>query len=153
MADLLVKLYDWKPRTRELPSGVIVRRAFVAEQRLMASWVSKRFGERWASECEVSFARQPVSCFIAASDFEVLGFATYDATTRGFFGPTGVSVEARHKGIGQALLFATLQDMAAVGYAYAIIGAAGQVEFYQKAVGAIPIPDSSPGFYKGMLKS
>ena len=152
MADLLVKLYDLKPSQRQPPDGVAVRRAFAAEKRLIADWVAKRFGERWASECEIAFARRPVACFIAASDFEVLGFATYDATARGFFGPTGVTEEARHKGIGRALLNVTLQDMASQGYAYGIIGATTSLEFYRKEVGAIEIPSSAPGFYHGLLK-
>jgi hypothetical protein len=38
-----------------------------------------------------------------------------------------------------------------VGYAYAIIGDAGPVEYYKKVVGAIEIPDSSPGVYKDLL--
>src|SRR3954470_1327109 len=121
MADLLVKLYDWEPSDRPAPSGVTVRRAFAAEKRLVAQWVLERFGERWASECEISFMRQPVACFIATDDLEVMGFATYDATARGFFGPTGVMEQSRHKGIGRALLLAALHDMASQGYAYAII--------------------------------
>ena len=111
MADLLVKLYKWKPSDRPMPDGVTVRRAFAAEKRLVAEWVAEHFGERWASECEISFARQPVACFIATDDLDVLGFATYDSTARGFFGPTGVMEAARKKGIGQALLRVTLQDM------------------------------------------
>lgn len=152
MADLLVRLYDLKPPKRPPPANVIIRRAFAAEKRLIADWVAKRFGERWASECEISFARQPVACFVAVSDFDVLGFATYDATARGIFGPTGVTVEARHRGIGRALLIATLQDMAWQGYAYGIIGATTSLEFYRNEVGAIEIPESTPGFYQGMLK-
>jgi hypothetical protein len=35
---------------------------------------------------------------------------------------------------------------------YAIIGRAGPMEFYQEAVGAIPIPDSEPGIYTDLLK-
>jgi ribosomal protein S18 acetylase RimI-like enzyme len=152
MADLLVKLYDLKPPKRPSPAGVTIRRAFAAEKRLLADWVAKRFGERWASECEISFARQPIACFVAASDFEVLGFAAYDATARGFFGPTGVAEEARHKGIGRALLVAGLEDMARHGYAYGIIGSTTSFEFYRNEVGAIEIPDSTPGFYQEMLK-
>jgi hypothetical protein len=82
----------------------------------------------------------------------VFGFAVYDATARGFFGPTGVAVDARRKGIGHALLFATLSDMAAQGYAYGIIGATTSVQFYQHEVNAIEIPGSTPGFYSGMLR-
>ena len=152
MADLLVKLYDMAPVKGALPDGIQVRRAFAAEKRLVAQWVKTHFGERWASECEIAFARAPVACFIATNGLDVLGFATYEATARGFFGPTGVAEETRHKGFGRALLRATLEDMAAKGYAYCIIGATTSVEFYRHEVNAIEIPDSSPGFYRGMLK-
>jgi len=152
MADLLVKLYNWKPSEHPTPPGITVRRAFAAEKRLVAQWVSRHFGERYASECEISFARRPVACFIATNDLDVLGFATYDTTARGFFGPTGVMEEARHKGIGRALLMATLHDMASQGYAYGIIGATTSLDFYRKEVAAIEIPESTPGFYQGMLK-
>jgi len=152
MADLLVKLYDLPWEKCAVPEDVEVRRAFAAEKRLVAQWVAGNFGERWASECEISFARSPVACFIATNRLHVLGFSTYDTTARGFFGPTGVAVDARHKGIGRALLCAALQDMAAQGYAYGIIGATTSVEFYRREVKAIEIPDSTPGFYGGMLK-
>jgi GNAT superfamily N-acetyltransferase len=152
MADLLVKLYNLKPPKRPTPEGITVRRAFAAEKRLVAQWVAKHFGERWASECEISFTRRPVACFVATNDLDVFGFATYDATARGFFGPTGVAENARHKGIGRALLVATLQDMASQGYAYGIIGATTSLEFYRNEVGAIEIADSTPGFYQGMLR-
>ncbi|MEO8397022.1 MAG: GNAT family N-acetyltransferase, partial [Chloroflexota bacterium] len=55
--------------------------------------------------------------------------------------------------IGKALLLACLHDMLAQGYGYAIIGWAGPVEFYVNAVGAIEIPDSRPGVYRGMLRA
>jgi hypothetical protein len=38
-----------------------------------------------------------------------------------------------------------------MGYVYAIIGHAGPIEFYQKTVGAIIIPDSDPGIYTNLL--
>jgi GNAT superfamily N-acetyltransferase len=152
MADLLVKLYNLQPKTTSLADGIAVRRAFAAEKRLVSQWVLQHFGERWASECEISFMRQPVACFIASNGLEVLGFATYDATARGFFGPTGVMEQARHKGIGRALLFAVLGDMACQGYAYCVIGATTSLDFYRHEVGATEIPESVPGFYAGMLK-
>jgi hypothetical protein len=42
--------------------------------------------------------------------------------------------------------------MACKGYAYAIIGATTSIDFYHHEVNAIAIPDSTPGFYEGMLK-
>jgi hypothetical protein len=38
------------------------------------------------------------------------------------------------------------------GYGYAIVGDVNDTGYYQKAVGAIEIPDSSPGIYKNWLK-
>ena len=129
-----------------------MRRAFAAEKRLVCDWVATQFDSGWASEGEAAFARLPVACFLAVRDRELLGFACYDATARGFFGPTGVAEPERNHGIGAALLLSGLHDMAAQGYAYAIIGAADSVEFYRKQAGAIEIPDSDPGFYRGKIK-
>src|SRR6185436_6729639 len=60
---------------------------------------------------------------------------------------------AQGKGIGKALLLASLWSLREMGYDYAIIGAAGPVRFYQKSVGAIIIPDSEPGIYTDLLKA
>lgn len=152
MPDLLVKLYSLPPTGGPAPE-VEVRRAFAAEKRLVCDWVANHFGSGWASECEAAFARLPVACFLALRDQTLLGFACYDATARGFFGPTGVAESERNHGIGAALLSATLHDMTAQGHAYAIIGAAHSSEFYRKHTGAIEIPDSDPGFYRGKIKA
>jgi GNAT superfamily N-acetyltransferase len=151
MSDLLVKLYSLPPRSAP-PTGVDIRRAFAAEKRLVCDWVATQFSSAWASECEAAFARLPAACFLAVRAGELLGFASYDATARGFFGPTGVAESERNHGIGAALLSAALHDMASQGYGYAIIGAADSLEFYRKHAGAIEIADSEPGFYRGKIK-
>jgi len=50
-------------------------------------------------------------------------------------------------------LLVNLLKLPAMGYVYAIIGAAGPVRFYQKTVGRIIIPDSEPGIYTDALKT
>ncbi len=150
MPDLLVRLYDL-PAAPGLVQD-LVRRAFAAEKQLVARWIGEEFSPGWASEAEAAFARQPVSCFIAVENEQLLGFACYDATARGFFGPFGVAKSARGRGLGRALLHATLLDMRANGYGYAIIGCAAEIEFYRKETGAIEIPNSAPGFYRGLLR-
>jgi GNAT superfamily N-acetyltransferase len=152
MSDFLVKLYALPPSTSSLPANVSVRRAFAAEKHLVCDWVATQFDHAWASECEAAFARLPVACFVAVREHHLLGFACYDATARGFFGPTGVAEAERRHGIGGVLLSASLHDMAGQGYAYAIIGAADSIEFYRKHAGAIEIPASDPGFYRGKIK-
>jgi GNAT superfamily N-acetyltransferase len=151
MNDLLVKLYAL-PSPRASPAGIDIRRAFAAERRFVCDWVAANFTDGWASECEASFARLPVACFVAMRDRDLLGFACYDAAARGLFGPTGVDESERRRGIGSALLIATLHDMAAQGYAYAIIGRPESPDFYRQHVDAIEIPNSDPGFYRGLIK-
>ncbi|WP_248307259.1 MULTISPECIES: GNAT family N-acetyltransferase [unclassified Devosia] len=129
-----------------------IRVALPPEQHIIKDWVRRHFSEYWVSEVSAAMAHQPPGCLIAVSDGELVGFACYDATARGFFGPTGVAEQQRGKGIGLALLSATLQAMKAQGYAYAIIGGVGPVEFYSKAAGAIPIFNEGEDIYQGLLR-
>lgn len=155
MQDMLVKLYalpDFSPFARRMEEeGIIIRRPLAAEKYLILDWVRSRFGPGWASEAEVSFAYQPISCFIALKDADIIGFGVYDAAYRNFFGPTGVEESWRGKGVGKILLLKCLLAMREQGYAYAIIGGVGPAGFYKKVVGAELIPGSNPGIYEGIL--
>lgn len=156
MADLLVRLYDL-PAPGNLPAtmdhqDIVVRRGMACEKYRIIDWVRERFGEGWAGECDVAFARQPIACLIAVVDDRMAGFACYDCTCLNFFGPIGIDPAWRQKGVGRAVLLATLQAMAHIGYAYAIIGGAGPVDFFKSCVDALPIPGSTPGIYPPMLK-
>jgi GNAT superfamily N-acetyltransferase len=155
MPDMLVKLYEL-PRGVDFvglmaKQGVTVRKPIGPEKRLIADWVGRNFNMCWASEFDVSFSGPTPHCFIATEGEKLVGFACYDATARGFFGPTGVLESHRGRGIGKALMLACLQEMRLMGYGYAIIGGAGPVAFYEKCCGAVAIPGSEPGIYSGML--
>ncbi len=157
MPDMLVKLYTL-PELEELlvqqkEAGVEIRRALAPEKNIVVDWVKNTYALYWVNECEVAFARQPVSCFIAVENAQLLGFACYDATCKNFFGPTGVKENSQGRGIGKALLLACLHAMKAEGYAYAIIGGVGPAKFYSKIVGAIEIEGSDPGIYRNLLKN
>lgn len=150
MTDMLVKLYDLPPLT--VLDDVIVRRALAVERQIVSDWVGNFFSSHWASECNVVFGGHPISCFVAIHNQSLAGFACYDATLKGFFGPTGVLEAMRGRGIGRCLLLACLHDMVAQGYGYAIIGGVGPADFYKKAVNATVIAGSIPGVYHGMLR-
>jgi len=156
MPDLLVKLYelpDVRSHIDELQQkGVNIRKAMAYEKHQIIEWVEDNFGPGWASECDVAFGNSRISCFIATENNNIMGFACYDSTAKNFFGPMGVAVQARNRGIGKALLLSALDAMSHIGYAYAIIGGTESIEYYKKAVGAIEIPGSSPGIYKDKLK-
>ena len=156
MPDLLVNLLKLPPIETLLgdleSSGIIVRRVQPFEISSVRSFVEKNFSIAWADEISVGFAGKPVSLFVAIAGKEVVGFAAYECTRRGFFGPTGVIENMQGRGIGRALLLASLWGLRELGYVYGIIGGAGPVGFYEKAVGAIVIPDSEPGIYTNLLK-
>ena len=42
--------------------------------------------------------------------------------------------------------------MAAHGYGYAVIGAAGPKAFYERVVEVLEIPGSVPGIFRGLLR-
>jgi len=152
MPDLLVNLLKLTESEPGLESGYLIRRAQPFESTLVRNFVERNFSVSWADEISVGFANKPVSVIIATYEREIVGFAAYECTRRGFFGPTGVLDIARGKGLGRGLLLASLRGLQEMGYVYAIIGAAGPVRFYQKTVGAIVIPDSEPGIYVDPLQ-
>lgn len=155
MGDLLVRLYDlpeFPSEAKVIAAGVTVRRALPPERHVVTDWVGKHFSSNWVAEVEAAMSRLPVTCWLAVKDGKLLGFACHDATAKGFFGPTGVDEAARGQGLGEALLIVTLRGMREAGYAYAVIGGAGPVEFYQKRLDALVIPGSTPGIYQGMLR-
>jgi GNAT superfamily N-acetyltransferase len=156
MPDLLVNLLKLPPLEPLMlameNAHILIRRAQPFELTRVRSFVEKTFSVAWADEISVGFANKPVSVYIAIVEEAIVGFAGYECTRRGFFGPTAVVEELQGRRIGKALLLAGLWGMREMGYVYAIIGRAGPVEFYQTAVGATAIPDSDPGIYTDLLK-
>ncbi len=151
MADMLVRLYALPEHNKIFKEGYVVRRAAAYEKSVILHWLSQNFSTQWASEADVAFSRQPISCFLALYQERLAGFACYEATCRGYFGPGGVLEGHRGQGLGTRLLLECLRSMKEMGYAYAIIGGVGPKDFYVKTVGAIEIPDSTPGIYTAPL--
>jgi len=85
---------------------------------------------------------------VAVKDANIVGFACYDATALGFFGPIGVAESYRNKGTGRALMAACLLDMKLKGYGYAIVGSVKDTAYYKNEIGAVEIPNSFPGIYR-----
>lgn len=156
MPDMLVKLYELPPLQPAIEhaasQGLLVRRANPWELAATRDFIEEHFTVGWADEVQAGFARQPVTVFLAIREGRVVGFAAYEATRKGFFGPTGVAESERGRGAGKALLLACLHGLSELGYAYGIIGGAGPTDFYAKSVGAIVIEGSVPGIYRDLLK-
>ncbi len=154
MSDLLVSLYNLPTLDAgRVDKNIDIRRALAPERQLICDWVKSVFGQGWSSEVAVAFSGLPITTWVAVKGGELIGFACFDATARGFFGPTGVAEAFQGQGAGRGLLLSTLQGMREAGYGYAIIGGAGgQQEYYSKILDIYAIPNSIPGVYRGLLK-
>lgn len=154
MPDMLARLYglpDAAPYLRRAAAaGYRIRRADPWDRLRVRDFVRSTFQEIWAIETDRAFANTPITCHLAVSGNLIGGFAVYESTRRGYFGPTGVRQELRGSGIGAALLLASLESMREMGYGYAIIGGVGPAAFYEKTVGAFVIPGSDPGVYESL---
>lgn len=156
MPDMLVRLYDLpdaRPHVeRAAGAGFTVRRAEPWDRDRMRQFATQCFGELWAVEADRAFNHSPITGFVATRGPEVVGFGVYECTRRGFFGPTGVREALRGHGVGTALLLLCLESMRELGYAYAVIGGVGPIEFYEKVCGAFVIPGSQVGIYTSLFE-
>lgn len=129
----------------QLEPSIRIKRAFITDKEEILSFIRDNFNEGWVHETECALLQSPPKCFIATEHGKLLGFACYDASAKGFFGPTGVNQAARGRGVGKALLLRTLEAMREYGYDYAVIGWVDDAEpFYRKTVGAEWIAGGTP---------
>ena len=151
MPDLLVRLYDLPDAApyyrRAQEAGVLIRRAEAWDRFRLREFIEATFPGNWAAEAELAFSGHPITGFVGVVERHIAGFAVYECSRRGYFGPTGVREDLRGRGVGAALLFRCLEAMWDMGYAYAVIGGVGPQTFYEKVCGAFVIPGSDPGIY------
>ncbi|MEM6892468.1 MAG: GNAT family N-acetyltransferase [Bacteroidota bacterium] len=157
MKDLLVRLMELPESSAlekklEADEKIVVKRPIAPERSIVTEWVAQHFGSNWKNEMEAAFNTTPTHCYIAIRDQNILGFACFECTAKNFFGPTGVLETEQGKGIGKLLLLKALEALKNMGYAYAIIGGVGPVEYYRKAVGAQEINGSEISVYQHLLK-
>ncbi len=158
MADMLVKLYNI-PNSHDiekklLKNGIRVKKALAPDRSKIIAFSRICAKDDYSDEVRAAFSNNPVTCYIATREKELIGFACYEATARNFFGPMAVLESERKKGVGKVLLLKALESMRELGYAYAIIGwpANSAVSFYKKCAGAIMIDEKSSGVYKRMIE-
>lgn len=146
MSDLIVSLQTL-PAVPDLPDDCVLEPAKPWDRDAIVDWVRTTFGTGWASEVACGFGHHPTKVLIVRRGKTLLGFACFDVTFPGFFGPTGVSEAARGLGLGKALLIESLRRLNGMGYVYGFIGDAGPVDFYRNTVGAEPVPAGLKGGY------
>ena len=158
MADMLVKLYNI-PHSHDIEenlfkSGIRIKKALAPDRSRIIAFSRTCAKDDYSDEVQAAFSNNPVTCYIATREKEIIGFACYEATARNFFGPMAVLESERKKPIGTAQLMKSMESMQEMGYAYAIIGwpAKSAIDFYKKCVDAIMIDEKSSGVYKRMIE-
>jgi GNAT superfamily N-acetyltransferase len=110
----------------------------------LLNFVKRTFPDgKWAEEVILSFGSQPPATFIAKdAQNEIIGWASHSHLFPGSFGPTGVLLSHRGKGIGTELLKWALWDMKQNNITTAtIMWVEGDtIKYYSKSVGAYIFP-------------
>jgi len=154
---MLVRLYALPSSSdhaaRAAAAAIDVRRMEAWDRIPLRRFILEHFDEGWASEADLAFSTgHPITGFVAINGGAIAGFAVYECTRRGYFGPTGVREDLRGNGAGALLLVRCLEGMRDLGYAYAIIGGVGPAGFYAKVCGATVIDGSDPGVYGDLYR-
>jgi GNAT superfamily N-acetyltransferase len=116
------------------------RRAAQAEREPVLAFIEQHFGRIWRFEAARAFEDELPRIFVTEEQGALTGFAAHDVNNRGlgFFGPTGVRKDHRGRGLGCALLQASLEDLRRLGYEQAVIPWTDALPFYRKCCGAEP---------------
>ena len=81
--DLLVDLYQQDFVKESLDFKV--KRVISTDSDSVIDFIQQRFSPIWVSEVKSGLFRSNPTCFIAVDEKQIVGFACYDATSKGFF--------------------------------------------------------------------
>lgn len=142
--DMIVNLY-FRDRWRE-DNKFGTRVVFPSDSGRVLNFVRQEFPNEKGWLMEIDHALHEGKCIISVINNEIAGFACYDCSGKGYFGPFGVAKNHRGNGVGTELLYECFDEMKFCGYCYAIIGWVDDTAkvFYEKTSNALYIPDSEP---------
>ena len=152
MADMLVNLYELPEIGKVKDETIKIHRVLPPDAYKLKKFAEEYFNLEWVGEVEAALSRPNPTCFVAMRNNEVLGFACFDATAPGMFGPTGVRPDVRGLNVGKVLLLSALYGLKDLGYGYAIIGGVGKARgFYEKCCNALWLDMYEHSIYDRML--
>jgi ribosomal protein S18 acetylase RimI-like enzyme len=142
-ADLITDLYQLEFSYPE--NDLKFKRVLSPNSDAVIAFVDAHFSKGWVSESKAALYKTQPTCFVALDGDKIVGFACYDATAKGYFGPMGVDSNYRKRGIGSILVMKCLEAMYHDGYGYAIIGSVSEsnFHFYHQICKSVPIENST----------
>lgn len=150
--NLTVNLENLKLDPKRRLEGYIFERINKIDFQKLYHFVKTNFPEgTWAEEVALSFIYNPPTTFIAKdTQHNIIGWATHSQLFPGSFGPTGVSIDFRGKGIGAELLKWALWDMKQNHITKATIMwvVGNTIKYYSKVIDAYIFPVFIPMTYK-----
>ncbi|MFC3700520.1 GNAT family N-acetyltransferase [Reinekea marina] len=146
MPDMIVPLKNLPP-IPALPDGYTLDIAKPWDSQTIVEWVDANFLPEWSNEVLCGLSGHPAKVSLITKNNSIVGFAGFDLTFPSFFGPTGVLESERGLGLGKILLVDAMHRLMQRGYVYAFIGSPGPVNFYQKILGGMLLPESFPDGY------
>lgn len=157
VGDMIVNLYlkdVWCDNIKLCSDEYSIKRIFPSDKERLVNFIKHAFPDEKGWVYEVEYSLSACTCYIATYHSQIVGFACYDCSGKGYFGPFGVAEEYRKKGLGKILLYSCLDAMKQIGYGYAIIGwvadsddtANSPLEFYKKTTLAEYISNSDPHY-------
>ena len=138
--NLTVNLENMEIHPRKQYKEYLFERISSKDFQKLFNFVKHNFPERkWAEEVKLSFQNDPATSFIAKnSQNNIIGWASHSHLFPGSFGPTGVLIQMRGKGIGGELLKWALWDIKNnYNNKATIMWVVGDtVKYYSKVIGA-----------------
>lgn len=116
--------------------GVVVRDLTHRDEAALRAWLERTWGPNWTFEGLLALRRRVPTGVVAEQGGRIVGFAVFDTTRPGWFGPMGVEPGLQGSGVGVELCVRALECMARRGYSRAEIAWAGPRCFYARKVGA-----------------
>ncbi|MEH7443820.1 GNAT family N-acetyltransferase [Bacillus sp. JJ1122] len=119
-----------------------IRKVSPADSEKLIQLIEHEFSGRWTESIRLGLDKTKPSIFIATDPAgAIIGFAAFNVgNVEGCFGPMGVAMGNRSKGVGYSLLHHCLYEMKMQGYTQIIISGAGPIEFYERSSSAKVIP-------------
>jgi len=76
----------------------------------LTEFIENEFSQSWAKECQKTFSphHNAFSSIIRNADNKIIGFAALNASNPNWFGPMGVEMSLRGKGLGKLLVLYTI---------------------------------------------